>query len=372
MKISELKKLYKKHGARRTTRLLESALAPKEGEHRLRAEDFSVKELWEGLVGPVSETLGDGGSGFMMLREDAVDTMAFSDIIGVLISSKVIEGYNTPGYIGDQLVTRVPSKRKEERYAGFTEMGGPREVAEAMPYEETGFHDKYAVSEATKKGRLLNITEEAILFDQTGQLLMRAAGLGEKAKLDKETVILQGLIDFTGVVYSPQGVAEPLYRLAATATSPTINQLAGNALIDWTDIDNIMQVFAAMTDSRGNPIVVVPKVLVTPYSLAAVANRILRATQIRTIAGATETISGNPITGLSPLSSPLLDNASVTNYYLGDPAKQFVWQEIWPLQVARKRLEADAHVRDIVVSYKVRYFGGIAAIDDKYVIRSTP
>ena len=371
MKIAELKRTYKKYGAGRMISLLESALAPSEGKHRLRAEEFSIRELWEGLVGPVSQTLGDGGSGFVMLREDAVDSMAFSDIIGVLLASKVIEGYNTPGYIGDQLVTRVPSKRKEERYAGFTEMGGPREVPEAMPYEETGFQDKYAVSEATKKGRLLNITEEAILFDQTGQLLMRAAGLGEKARLDKEIVILQGIVDTAGTVYSPQGVAEAIYRLVATATSWTINQLGGNALVDWTDIDNIMQVFAAMTDSRGNQIVIVPKILLTPYSLAAVANRILKATQIRTAVGVTETISGNPITGLAPLSSPLLDNDSITNYYLGDFAKQFVWQEIWPLQVARKKLESEAHVRDIIVSYKVRYFGGIAAIDDKYVVRGT-
>lgn len=371
MKLSELKKLYQKHGAQRTIRLLESALAPSEGQHRLRAEDFSIKELWESLVGPVSETLGDGGSGFVMLQEDAVDSAAFSDIIGVLLASKVIDGYNTPGYIGDQLVTRVPSKRKHERYAGFTALDGPHEVPEAMPYEETGFQDKYATSEATKKGRLLNVTEEAVLFDQTGQLLTRAATLGEKTRLDRERVTLRGVMDAAGTVYSPQGVAEPIYRLVATATSYTINQLGGNALVDWTDIDNVMQIFAAMVDDRGDEIVVIPKILLTPYALAAVANRILRATQIRTTVGVTETISGNPITGLKPLSSPIVDGTSITDWFLGDPAKQFMWQEIWPLQVARKRLESDAHVRDIIVSYKVRYFGGIAAIDDKFVVRST-
>ncbi len=374
IKLSKLKSDIRKHGWKPVHRMLEMALIEDKGQHRLRPDDFSIREVWEEMVGPCHTTLGENaGAGFIGLTEDAVDSAAFSNIIGVLIAAKVIEGYNMPGYIGDRLVTTMPSKLRQERYAGFTAVGQPREVAEGMPYEETGFHDKFSTSEAAKKGRLLNLTEEAILFDQTGQLLMRAGKLGEQARLERETVILQGVVDFLGTVFSPQGVAQPLYRLVAVGNSNTINLLAGNALVDWTDIDNIMQIFAAMTDDRGNRIVVMPKVLLVPYALSATANRILRATEVRTetAAGTIQTIGGNPISGIDPLTSPLLDAASATTYYLGDFPKQFVWQQIWPLQVTRKRLEAIAHNQDIIVSYKVRYFGGIAAIDDKYVVEST-
>ncbi len=196
IKLSKLKSDIRKHGWKPVHRMLEMALIEDEGQHRLRPEDFSIREVWEEMVGPCHTTgLGENaGTGFIGLTEDAVDSAAFSNIIGVLIAAKVIEGYNMPGYIGDRLVTTMPSKLRQERYAGFTAVGQPRDVAEGMPYEETGFHDKFSTSEAFKKGRLLNLTEEAILFDQTGQLLMRAGKLGEQARLERETVILQGIV----------------------------------------------------------------------------------------------------------------------------------------------------------------------------------
>jgi hypothetical protein len=80
------------------------------------------------------------------------------------------------------------------------------------------------------------------------------------------------------------------------------------------------------------------------------------------------------------LSSPLIDYlASVTgsrfddaaDWFLGDFKKQFVWQEIWPLQTQRAQQNDEAQFRrDIVARFKVRYYGGISALDHRYVVKS--
>jgi len=374
--ITEAAGVYKRHGPQvGKDFVVEAFLGENEkGEPdpgRQRAANFSLFETFEKTVGNPRSILG-GGSGLTYFQEAFVDSNAFSDIIGVLLAQKVIEGYTLVPSIGDQLVSVLPSRRKDERYAGFKATEQPKEVLEGMPYEESELQDKYATSEANKYGRLLNVTEEAILFDQTGQLLMRASGIGEKTRYHRENLIIEGVTDANNTVFSPQGAAEALYRVAAGVNSTIINRLAGNALVDWTDIDNARQLFAAMTDDQGDLIISMPNQLLVPFALDATARRITNATEVRTTSGATiTTIGGNPITGLTVLSSPLVDNQSSSTWYLGNFSREFVWQEIWPLQVTRQRLPNLATVQDVIVTYKTRYFGGIAALDDVYAVQNT-
>ena len=67
------------------------------------------------------------------------------------------------------------------------------------------------------------------------------------------------------------------------------------------------------------------------------------------------------------LSSPFLDEQggeAAYDWYLGDFKKQFVWTEIWPVQTFLQRAESEAAFeRDVVLRVKVRYFGGISAVD---------
>lgn len=370
MKRAEIKRMVESYGFPRFRVAISELLRHK--EHPLRPEEVSFRGLWEALVGPVDETLDlaiSQRTGFRV-TEAAVDSNAFADISGVVLAAKVIEGYNAAARIGDDLVTVVPSRRKAERYPGYTALEKPKLVHEATDYEEMGFHDKYMTSEAFKKGRLLNVTEEAILFDEVGQVLLRAGQIGEKAAYEREEVILNGFQDVALNVFRPQGVAEALYRLVGTATAPTITDLNGNALVDWLNIDAADQVFAAMTDENGDRILIEPDMLVVPRGLQQVARRIVNATEIRQTAGVGgQVIFANPVTGLQVRSSALLTG---THWWYGQPNRQFIWQQIWPIQVLRATLPEDQHVRDIVVSFKVRSYGGIAAIDDKYVVRSGP
>lgn len=375
--------------------LLEGRTLPNGVVKKVRPEEFSLRALWEGLIGPVEETLGYGQKRFGYIEtprqiEEAVSSTAFPSATGQLIAAKVIEGYNAPGYIGDELVTVMPSTLRGERVVGFTSLQGPKEVGEGAAYEGSTFEEKYVTTTEAKKGRLLDITEEAVYFDQTGQLLMRAEGLGEVTRAERERVIVRGVADVVSTVrvYRPGGTAEQLYA------SGNNNRLAtATPLVDWTDIQEVFQYHALNVrddretdDALGTqPLIWVPKILLTAVELAGTAARIVSATQVGTPPGATATaamLTGNPLNtfvagGLRALSSPYLDAAEgadqwddASDWFLGDFKKQFIWKEIWPLQVFRAPAQNEEQfTRDIVARFKVRYYGGLNAIDERYVIQ---
>lgn len=400
MRRDDIKSMAKELGPRGFARALADLIEGRDSQTgrevpKIRAEDISLRTLWEATVGPVEETLPmamrANGKLSVIEMQEAIESTAFTSATSVLVASKVVEGYDQPGMIGDELVTVMTSKLKSERIVGFTSLEGPQEVPEGTAYNESSFTEKYVTTETAKKGRILAITEETIFFDQTGQILLRAAQLGEQTRLEREETILAGVIDVgTGTangyrsVYRPSGTAETLYAAGNN------NYLAtATPLVDWTDIDEALQYHAdnvrddraATTERR--PIVFYPRVLLTAQKKAGTAARILNATEHRSTSNSQEVITGNPLRNIAPglraLSSPLLDyfgGLTGSNYndnddwFVGDPKRQFIWQEIWPLQVIRARQDDDAAFRrDVIVQHKVRYYGGVAALDERWFLK---
>jgi hypothetical protein len=401
MRRDDIRTMIREFGAQKVGQAFADLFEGRDGQGRqvrkLDPASISVRAVWEAAVGPVEDTLPSmrrGGSLNFIELQEAVDSSAFASIIGFQLAAKVIEGYGIPGLIGDRLVTTMTSRLRNERIPGFTSLEGPTDVPEGMPYQESGIAAKYVTTEASKKGRILEITEEAITHDQTGQLLLRAQRLGEATREERELTILAGVVDVgSGAagyrdVYRPSGVAATLYDGANT-------NYVSNAtpLVDWTDIDEVFQYHAEnMRDDRpvvGErlPVTWMPQVLLVSRKKAGTAARILSATEHRsgdiTAGAGNQMVSGNPLTNIAPglvaLSSPLLDYlagvagsrySDSDDWFIGDFAKQFVWQEIWPLQTMRARQDDEAAFsRDIVARFKVRYYGGIAAVDTKYVIK---
>src|SRR5690606_28503998 len=103
--------------------------------------------------------------------------------------------YMTNPSVVDQLVTVMPATMRNQKLAGFTAIGGSKEVAEGHPYEETGFEDKYVTTKETKNGRIVSLTAELLLFDQTGEVNRRAAMVGEAVWEDRERSMMRQLID---------------------------------------------------------------------------------------------------------------------------------------------------------------------------------
>lgn len=410
MRRSAIRQLVEKHGPRgylklqaRMLGLTEDGRAPKDRDGGVKLAEsvhlengreiptrsprsFSVKALWEALVGPVEETLQYGMDQVGLMEvpqkvQEAVSTGAFPSAVGQLIATEVIDAYNqTDGFIGDRLVQTMDSNLRGERVVGFTAAQGPKEVIEGEAYQEASFAEKFVGTRETKRGRLIAVTEEAVFFDQTGQVLDRARMIGDAARQDRERRIVQGVIDHDSAndIYQPDGTAEQLYASA----NNNVDSSTG-ALNDWTDIESVMQFHAAnVTDDRqsddtdgAQPLVWMPRILLTSMELAGRAQRIVSATLLTD--QNTEGPNLDFVRQLTPLASPFIDNATSgdrwddnSDWLIGDFQRQFRYKEIWPLQTFRAPAQNDEQFeRDVVARFKVREYGDVLAIDERHVIK---
>jgi hypothetical protein len=366
----------------------------------LAPADFSLRQLWEACVGPTGQTLptfaarqrvyvADPAQLDETLSEADLGTNLFQTVTGALIARRVMDAYQqTEAMIGDRLVSVERSSLRNEKIPGFTALQGPREVKEGMPYEEASFGDKFVSTVESKKGRLLSITEEAVHFDQTNELLRRAARLGEATRLEREKAIVRGAIDAdydatneTGV-YRPGGTLQELYPTDGSL----VNVLGPNStisgfndsypLVDWTSLAKPLQFHATQVrDDRhapetGEPIAWNPRILLVPKALEIRALQIVSATLVPANSDGSA-LAGNPLRGaFTVLSSPYLDQVSVKEWFLGDFPRQFLWKEIWPVQVFRQTPpEGEGFDRDVIARFKVRYYGGINALDHRFVLK---
>jgi hypothetical protein len=295
---------------------------------QLAPEDFSLRELWE-----------------------AVDSSAFPTITGEIISKKVIDAYEATPAIGEKLVHVVPSRRKRENIVGFTSVEEVHEVHEGMPYEESTIAEKAVAIENRKFGRILAITEETVMEDQTGQILALASRLGEKAKLFKEKIILDVVRDVSGNAYN----GSPLY----TEGHGNFHSVAFGT--DGSGLEESKKLLSQMTDENGDPILISGRLLLVPPELEKEAYNLVSPVLTQS------TYHKQIISDI--LTSPFMSDSG--EFFYGDFARQFRYQEVWPIQVLRSKPESeDAFSRDIIVKFKVRLYGGCGAVDYRYVARS--
>lgn len=353
MRGQDLRQLYESCGSNEETRqkVFIEKIKSLLDENKISVEDFSLRELFE-----------------------AVDSTTFAITTGNLIHKALIDSYNGADIISDQLVTNIPSNRQEEIIVGFTATESPKLVPEGMEYEESSMGDKGVGTKADKYGRIISITEEAIMFDQTGQILNFAREIGEKAAQYKERLIIEGIVDLNSNVYRP--IINGVPTATALYSSGNGNFVAENSLTDYTSIEKARQKFANFTDENGDLISIRPKIILVPFALETTARRILNSIEIEEITGedgSRATRSPNPFRdNYKILSSVFIDGVSTTNWYLGDFKRQFGWQDVVPLQVTRRKSgNEDEFKRDVVAQFKVRFFGGIFAKDKVYVIKNT-
>jgi hypothetical protein len=368
-------------------------------EKKLTPDDFSYYELAEacGVLPELRRLTALGpaaGVGHALAESNpGANSHLFQVVTGELIGRKVLEGYeDDAGFIGDKLVTVLPSRRRNQRLAGFTALASPNEVAEGSPYEESSFAEKSVTTDEAKKGRILSINEELIGFDQTGEINRRARQLGYYLRQERERTIVRAVTDADAAggkyVYRPNGVGTPLYATdgskrnyvgVGNTTSPGYNTAV--VLGDYSDVDKVLiyratQVVDDRTEGTPRPIVVPVRQLLVPEALRGTARSIVHATEVEveTNSGAHRRKVANPLRGdVEVLSSPFLDEqgaAAQQDWYLGDFRRQFVWTEIWPVQTFLQRSDsAAAFDRDVVLRVKVRYYGGVSAVDTAFVTK---
>lgn len=399
----------KGEGARKVIGYIDHLITPKdEGGEGLHMENFSLRNLAieldvmdpKDMSGSLRRNMGmeaDGISGHVMSESlfseanPGVNTTLFKKMTSDLIHSSVIEGYDKEeGYIGAFLVETLPGQTLiNQKITGTTSLAGPTEVQEGFPYQESGFEEKFITTKETKRGRILSLTEELFVLDQTGEVARRARNLGFWTRQSRERVIVRGVIDAdasTDPVFRPSGTGETLYNTdgsnknfigSGNTTDSGFN--AAIPLVDFTDVDTARNYRAvAPKDDRidGTQLPIAGlngnNILLVPDALVATANNIRRSTTSQIVdnqANAATNRSMFPTPDLvnGVLSSPFIDDEggeNVNDWYYGQPNRQFIWTEIWPVQTFVQNADSEsAFERDTVFRIKVRYWGGISATD---------
>ncbi len=342
---------------------------------------FQTLLLGEKLDGVGAQVPPDAWS----IRElaEAVTTTQFPIITGTLLSNKVMEAYASFEGVADKLVTKFNSKLKLDTIPGVALKGGLRDVVEGQNYPHLADLEEESVTIAgAKRGLILDITEEMIKFDQTGLILMRAAGMGTMLAQDREEKVLYTIQDatVTGVNYYcwyPGGTRVALHSASVRSNASVAGQVVyanqvTDALADYTDIQAALDLFAIMKDGNGKHITINPKILLVPRKLEAVAIRTIKNDYLPVLtASASER---NPMANrFDVVVSPLIDDVSNNDWYIGDFKKQFVEKVVMGLEVMTRRDKQNdlAWERDIVLQYKTRYFQQVGSLDHRYVVKST-
>ena len=383
------------------------------GVQYLNGQQFGLMESESRWTEDPGTTLREAG--------EAVDVSAFSAITGQIAFNAIGQGWKNAQYIGDRLFKNYPTPFSGEKIPWisnvFASAGlvGDSDIHPVMPYPEATLGPRYVTSpRVLKKGAILSLSLEFILFDRTAQAMQSFEKLGEGVRYDKEYAQLRV---FAG--YNPIG---PLTTLSTGANQYTlngsgfatylntgsnyINAAAGFPLVDWTTINEAIYLRSQILDpDTGRPITMGPPkcLLVMPQNMMT-AKRILHATNTQTVfpaysasvtnpPGNVKFDSANPVdwqmdlytspilfqillaASVSPASagtgspaSPLGSPTVVNGYtWVGDFQESFWYAETFPF---RTEQAAPNNIRqfeqDVEMRFKVSEMGTPFCYDPRY------
>ncbi|MHB8901819.1 MAG: phage major capsid protein [Thermoguttaceae bacterium] len=379
----ELRRRYDLDGPFKTVEHLSEALA----QGHLRPEDFSLRDLAEGLIPDGHHwlrMLDPRNTRSLALAEaaDGVDVTAFLNITGQVIYSKILAAYSQEAFVVSRLVDTIPTRLDGEKIPGAAGIGDQAtEVHPGMPYPHVGFGEDYIETPSTtKRGLIVPVTKEAVFFDRTHLVLARAAEVGEALGLSKEKRLVDLVVGKTNN-YRWKNTTYDTYQSAG----PWVNTLADNELVDWTNVDAAEQLFAEILDPHtGEPVLVQPDTVLVMPACRHAASRVFQAREITyTAAGsATTTVSANLLTRYRVVDSRLAYRQVIASgqsaddarkwWFLGNFRKAFAYMENWPITVTQSPPGSEAEFnQDILVRFKASERGAAAVLNPRYVVRST-
>jgi hypothetical protein len=385
---------------------------------QLFADNFSLREVAESILGseglamldPINGetyakyvraknhiTAASGGNqnaifestGIGLDPSAFININAYSILTGGLIEVKMLEGFNNPSFIGDQLMKTIPTKLNGQKIIGLNPIGDRAARRQpGQPHPRTQFGERWIQTPELRENALaIDVTKEAVFYDLTGDILSNAMSIGEELGYRKE---LEQLQMFSGVsnAFNWKGTAYNTYVAAAGNTLGYAGNLVvsdANPLYDWTSIQTAYLAFSRFTDpDTGKRILVNPTTLVVCPGKLATANLILDSltTQFRT-GGAQSSANplyvnsgaGNPVSNFGSykvLTSPLLEQELVTGgyttaqatatWFLTDTTKAFAYMQAFPLTIQQAAPASYSMVDNGLVA---SYFGaekGIPAV----------
>lgn len=381
IRYRELRRRYELDGPEKTVGHLREAL----DQGDLKPDDFSLRDLAEGLVPDGHQWVRmmdprNAGGVNILESGDGVDATAFLNVAGQVIHSKILESYQQEAFVVSKLVDTVPTRLDGEKIPGV----GPvrdevTEIHPGMPYPNVGFGEDYIETPSTTKhGLIVPVTKEAIFFDRTNLVLSRAAEVGEILGLNKEKRLIDLLIG-VGNNYKWKGVEYDTYQ----TSTPWVNVLADNELVDWTDVDAAEQLFADILDpNTDEPVLVQATTVLVMPAYRHAAHRVFNAAEISYESTGATTTAANPLGNYTVAESRLAYRRIVASgqsaadakkwWFIGDFKKALAYMENWPITVTQSPSNSEADFnQDIVVRFKASERGAAAVINPRYLVKNT-
>ena len=336
-------------GRRTAHRMLGEEVKKLVEEKKLDPMKVSFKVLWEQLV-------SERG------LDEQIASSAFPTIAGEIISSVIIQAYQGFPKNGDKLVRTVPTRLKTSQIVGWKAIGKVEQVNERQPYGQVTPPDEKTVTIQNKKyGGLMDLTKEAVFFDQTGELIDRARGLGEEGARFREEIIMNTVCDVNGTSLSG-GI---LY------SGGNSNLLTSNPLgtTGWENAH--VELMSKVDDATGKPIWVFGDrpIMIVPTGLFPLSWKLQ---QNEYGPQGTANLDRNMAQNMfDVVVNPYLTKAS-TDWWYGGFVRQFRWEEVWPLEVFTRvgQDTEEGFKQDVIQQFKVSFYGGCGAQDTRYTLEN--
>jgi len=397
VKATELFKAWKADARQTLADIREALDRGRKGEPGgLRPEDFSIRNLAAEFImdrdgNPIGlrglESLC--GSQRFLEGDGALASSAFAAITGQVVNAAIQEGYRLPAFALSGAVPVLPGRTEQARIVGVSlplAEGKSLEVQQGQEYPSLGMYDEYALTPRTvKRGALVAITKEAVLADDTGQILDQARRLGEIIGLQKETALVDYAIGAVSNCVTERRVgdsSEVTSNLFLTS-GRWVNQQV-NALADWTDFDDAEALFLGITmPGSGRPPILVERTVLVPPQLRSRVARILSATETRS--GSTNVVvAGNPMAGLGVqmiaselvytrlVASGVAGATAAGTWFYGDLRRALRYYENWPLTVEEDRSREPSFTHDVLVRFKASEKGTPVVVEPRVWSKQTP
>jgi hypothetical protein len=362
---------------------------------RLGSGAFMAKAIfgsgWQESLAPV---MAGGPRGMSRLMEGTgpglhpsqftVSLSAWNRAVGGVISARILESYQEVENETNQLIRTEHSDVTSEKRGGIGGWGDQAlERKPSMPHADAGLKDHYVETDVTKEHALkVQVLKEAGFFDPTGEIMRRAAQVGNAVALRKRKRVLDLVLGLTGG-YNYNGTTYGTFL----TTGIYVNDHS-NPLVDWVSADTSLQLFAGLTDPlTGEPIEVTPTVVLVMPGRGMTADHLFNADEIEARTPTTQAVVTrfrNRLAGkfqvivsvyaYARLTAPVVDGggglsaaAAKEYWFAGNPQRAFVYLENWPLTVSQaSATDFDMLDRGVIAAYFANERGAPSVEDPRW------
>lgn len=353
---------------------------------KISKSDLSIRALFEASL---KQAFPD--EDFSLATEthrlaEAVGSTAFPNITKYIVSSEAIPKFEYGMLDVAPLFTELPATRTDvERIPGFTANEGVEFTPEGYPVQETDFHEKYAEVHLDKLTKSISLTKEAIYNDNTGQIIDRAASLGDVVGEQMKKFLIQTIEvlprtilpyeDTTNLAcakFDGNTVTRTVFYSTDHSSynylgSQTNANTASSCGLSNTTLDTALRLFSNMKDERGEYIAVNPKIILVH------TNNLVNAWQITQSVQQSD-VANNALNYWKGRFQVVVSNYlyTSTDWYMGDFKKQLVL-----LYWDRPHIESQtgnfesSFSSDIVMRWKFALGVGAGHRDYRYIARLT-